>query len=182
VSEFSNSLHVVSDDQDAGIGLLTRASVAGWVFPPANGWVTVVIDNDDLLPAPPGIIAANDGLLLDYINAEDHGWMFRLFRGRSQLNAYQCSWDGDLEADVSALDIDQFAEVLSAALQRPLDRELLRSLFRVASIEDVFGDFTGGNPGHKLARAVGLEHYEWLSGYYMRLPDSPTQTGVEYVG
>lgn len=174
MSEFSNSLHLVSDDQQDGVDLLRRAGKDGWVFPPGNGWVTVVIDDEGTIPAPPSIVAANSGLLLDYLNAEDHAWMFRLFRGPAQLQAYECAWEGVVEADTAALNVDDLVETLGVATGRTLDADLIRSLLYVETMDDVMPSFPGGNPGHRFASAIGLEYFEWLSGDYMSRPDPPT--------
>lgn len=181
MSEFSNSLHLVATDQQDGVDLLRASEISGWVFPPTNGWVTIVVDEDMLIPAPPDVVAANRGLLLDYLNAVDHGWMFRLFRGPAQLQGYECSWEDAVEANTDGLDLPGLVETLSVATGRDLDAAYLRTLLFVERFDDILPDYPGGNPGHEFAATVGLTHFEWLSGHYMRLPDAPTVAGTVYV-
>ncbi|MCP3976265.1 MAG: hypothetical protein GY720_17415 [bacterium] len=64
---------------------------------------------------------------------------------------------------------------------RTLDSDYLRSLLFIDDFDGVFGS-GGGNPGHKFAAAIGLRHFEWLSGHYMEHPDAPGVPGMEYVG
>ena len=181
MSEFSNSLHLVSDEQQDGIDLLRRAETPGWVFPASQGWVTMVVDDDMLVPAPPAVVLANSGLLLDYLNAEDHGWMFRLFRGPTLVHAYECAWEDDVEVNTAGLVLDELVDVLGTATGRRLDPENVRRLLFVETFDQVLADFPGGNPGHKFAEAIGLEYFEWLSGHYMNLPDAPAAPGAVYV-
>ena len=151
------------------------------MFPASQGWVTIVVDGEMLLPAPAAIVAANSGLLLDYMNAEDRGWMFRLFRGPTQVQAYECSWEDDVDVNTAGLALDELVDTLGTASGRRLDPNNVRSLLFVETFDQVLPDFPGGNPGHKFAAAIGLEYFEWLSGHYMSKTDAPAEPGVVYV-
>ena len=72
MSEFSESFHLRSDCQQNGEDLLRRAGLTGAVFSPVRGWVTVVPESE-MYEAVDQMVASNQGLLLHYLYAEDHG-------------------------------------------------------------------------------------------------------------
>lgn len=50
MSEFSDSYHLRSNNQQDGVDLLRAAGLRGYVFPPENGWVTVVAEGEEFDP------------------------------------------------------------------------------------------------------------------------------------
>ncbi len=163
MSEFSESYHLRAQDLDEGVALLERAGIAGWVFPPVGGWCTVVPERDFGGVPDEAVIAANAGLLLFYVNAEDHGWGFWLFDGPHLVSSYSIGWTDEVEADDSALDLGLLRDRLGAAVGPRWD-EVERALSTPSAPDEIFGD---GNPGHRFAAAVGLSNYEWISGHYL---------------
>lgn len=86
MSEFSESYLLRSDHAEDAIVLLRRAKVKGFVYQPANGWVTFVSEGGSFEPDQ-RIIASTQQPLLHYASAEDHGWGFVLFNQARLLAA-----------------------------------------------------------------------------------------------
>lgn len=171
MSEFSESYHLVAANADEGAALLGRAGTGGWVFPEANGWVTVVPQGDFGMVAPQSIASANTGLLVHYMNAEDHGWSIEVFKADTSLCAYEVDWTFDEpEADQSRLDVAAFAAAL-AEHGRQVDAGALANVFRdpFEDGEEAFVNamISGGGPGEALPELLGWGEYSWLSGSYL---------------
>lgn len=94
MSEFSESYHLRSTDIADGISLLRRAGLKGYVFPPQQGWVSIVAEENSFAPDQ-RIVSENQGSLLHYVSAEDHGWSFALFEHQRLVCGYDCGWDDD---------------------------------------------------------------------------------------
>ncbi|MFC5653463.1 hypothetical protein ACFPYJ_30970 [Paenibacillus solisilvae] len=156
MSEFSESYHLKSDNQQEVIELLNRAKVGGYVFPVTNGWVTFVIDGGTYQSVP-SLFEANTGLLFHYEYAEDHGWGFGLWAGQSCLSQYSCDWNEDLVIDDSKLNLEQLSQSTGAALDE------LKELLYPADIDFIFES----TPAYAAAERIGLVNFEWLSGDYM---------------
>lgn len=163
MSEFSESCHLASLETATGIALLERAGVSGWVFPAVEGWVTVVVDADFSGQAEWLLSPANEGVMLAYVNAEDHGWGFAVFDGPNEVSRYTCNWEDDIEFDDSKLDRDRLAALVPAAIHLVTSGTL-----EPATIEDAFDVATLENPGHRAARILGIRHVKWISGEYLR--------------
>src|SRR6476620_5469122 len=97
MSEFSESYHLRSERADDAVELLRRAKRKGYVFQPANGWVTFLVEEGNFEPDRQ-IVAAATHPLLHYVSAEDHGWSFALFDRTKIVSAYRCDWNHDIEA------------------------------------------------------------------------------------
>jgi len=158
MSEFSESFHLRSNSQQDGEDLLKRAGLKGAVFSPVRGWVTVVPDSE-LYEAVDQMIAANKGLLLHYLHAEDHGWQFALYKGNKAVCQYECGWDPELAIN----DSDMNQSVLVPLLVEESCERALESILHPADLDAVIMD----PPAYRFANVVGLEHYEWLSGGYL---------------
>lgn len=173
MSEFSQSYHLVSDSADEGVALLRRAELRGWVFAPGNGWVTLIPEPDEFGEASAALLdACTTGTLLYYLNAEDHGWTFTVYRESRAVCAYGCSWEGGLEIEDASLRLDVLEDVVAANLpaQAAEARVALERLLYPASLEHLaaFAEHTdGNNPGHGFAEVMGLEHFHWLSAQYL---------------
>jgi hypothetical protein len=170
MSEYSQSYHVTAESVEAGRNLLSPAG--GWVFPPGNGWVTVIPRNDKFGSPDPSVVSANNDMLLWYQNAEDHGWMFFVFDGTENVSSYGCSWDDSLEIQDDSLDLEVLLELVTAQLPENPDevRMALDRLLHPESLEHLraYSAHTdGNNPGHGFAEIMGLEHFHWLSARYM---------------
>ncbi len=160
MSEFSESYHMRGGNIDEGVALLRRACLKGYVFPPANGWIAVVAEQNSFAPDQ-RIIAQNKTLLLHYVSAEDHGWSFALFDGRQLISAYNCSWDDDVRVDDSLFSKDNLIRILGAsgkeagiAIERILHPE---------TIDEVFDS----EPSRVFAELMSLPHFEWFAYDYV---------------
>ena len=114
MSEFSCSYHLKTESVDDCINLIKRANTTGFVFPARDGWISFVVDEPDFIFSK-SLIDANDGILLNFINAEDHGWSFEVFNNSSKVCKFECDYDdGDDEEvfdesdELSFDDIDDF--------------------------------------------------------------------------
>lgn len=173
MSEYSQSYHLLSSEQEDARRLLEAASLEGWVLPPGDGWVTFVAREDFTGEANPALRHANDDLLLFYVNAEDHGWAFDLFDTQTLLSAYKCEWIDVVDQDNTQLRLDLLVELLVARGVQ-VDRGALAQALDVHSLDDVINGL-GPNPGHQFASAIGLTWYEWMSSGYIEggRPDLP---------
>ncbi len=158
MSEFSESFHLRSESQADGEGLLRRAGLTGAVFSAVRGWVTIVPESD-LYEAVEAMVAANEGVLLHYLHAEDHGWQFAVYEGSSGICRYECGWDPEFAFDDSELNQ---AVLVGLLTDKSLEDEL-ESVLHPAGLDAIIMD----TPAYKFANLIGLEHYEWLSGGYL---------------
>jgi hypothetical protein len=180
MSEFSESYHLEADDQQAGVHLLGRANLDGFVFPPQRGWVTIIPRSEFGAP-PESLFEANQGRLLRWLLDQDAGSMFQLYSGPILASHYECrwldwrTWDSQIRVDTSGLDL----EMVWALVQRhghhsrllELQRILHPRIVRRSSQQrgehyDDFVDWPVGatldNVAYAFARLVGLPHYAWL--------------------
>lgn len=157
MSEFSESYHLRTADTNAASELLKRAGRKGYVFSAADGWVTFVAENNNFEPDP-AIVAANQGLLLHYVSAEDHGWSFNLFDSTTEACRFDCRWENEVEIDPS-----RYAPENLARLGLEIDAKELQRIVSLDTIEQVFEQA----PAAKFAELLRLPHYEWLSFDYV---------------
>jgi hypothetical protein len=180
MSEFSESYHLEADDQQAGVGLLQRANLDGFVFPPQRGWVTVV-PRSTFGVAPDALVEANEGCLLRYLLDQDAGWMFTVFTGPILASSYQCRWldwsdpENRIMVDADRLDVEAIWSLAQRHgpdpglqdLQRILHPRIVRRTSPDSGEQyDGFVDWPAGetldNVAYAFARLVGLPHYQWL--------------------
>jgi len=150
------------------VELLQRAKLRGYVYQPVNGWVTFLAQ-DGVFEPDQRIVDATTKPLLHYVSAEDHGWSFVLFNEGNIVCRYRCDWDDDIrfeDAEYSRAAIQQIIPSANLALLDELEPHL--------QPED-FDELFDSEPSKLLARALGLEHYDWLSYEYMEndFTDSP---------
>lgn len=160
MSEFSESYHLRSDRAEDAIELLRRAKVKGFVYQPANGWVTFVAEGGCFEPDQ-RIIASAQQPLLHYVSAEDHGWGFVLFNQAQVACRYTCDWDNQINFDdsqYSRATLQQFVPTAQPALLDDFEQHL-----RPTDFDALFE----AEPSKLLALALGLEHYDWLSYDYV---------------
>lgn len=170
MSEFSESYHLQTTNQEEAIDLLRRSKRKGYVYPASNGWVTFVVEGSEFTPQD-RIVEANNGTLVHYVYAEDHQWEFTLFQGREPICSYSCGWnDDDLLVDDEHLNL----EALSLLTGQPAEQ--WEPIFYPTDIEQVLELPSAG----QFAEKLGLKHYEWLSFDYVE-SDGPAE-GVVVVG
>lgn len=166
MSEFSDSYHLRSDNQQDGIDILRAAGLRGYVFPAENGWVTVVAKGRSFKPNK-RLIAAAPGVLLHYMNAPDTGWGFELYRASQVLARYEAEWDNNIRVTLGEIDREVLGEHLGEGI-RGLDDEGYRGIF-YPTFEDFIDRIVddGDKWGDSFAKAAGLTNYSWVSYSYV---------------
>ena len=106
MSEFSCCYHLKSDSVDDCVNLIRKANTTGFVFPAREGWVSFVVDEPDFIFSKK-LQDANDGVLLQFINAEDHGWSFEVCNKNTRVCLFGCSYSED-EDDCDEMDESYF--------------------------------------------------------------------------
>jgi hypothetical protein len=180
MSEFSESYHLQADDQQAGVHLLQRAHLDGFVSPPERGWVTI-IPRSEFGEPPDGLVEANEGCLLRYLLDQDAGWMFQVYTGPILACSYECRWldwndpEHRIKVDASGVDIEVVWTLAERhghhpqllQLQRILHPRIVRRTGQETGEHyDDFVDWPAGetldNVAYAFARLLGLPHYRWL--------------------
>lgn len=155
MSEFSESYHLRSERREDACELLRAAGLAGYVYPAAQGWVTFVADGGQF-EADPRIVGAAHQPLLHYVSAEDHGWSFSLFDHGRAVCAYHCEWNNDIAFDDTRYSRAVLQRMVPGAENAALDA--FEKLLRPNNFEELIET----EASKVFARAVGLEHYDWL--------------------
>jgi hypothetical protein len=163
MSEFSCSYHLKSESIDDCKKLIKRADLAGFLFPLKNGWVSFVVDEPDFQFSKK-LIDANEGVLLNFINAEDHGWSFEIYNKNEKICKFECEY-GEKEKysyEKNTNDwIGLFDDKQSDLLDRILDEQ------KIISADD-------------FAVGMGLHFYEWISySYIFNDADSYKEDGIK---
>jgi hypothetical protein len=186
MSEFSESYHLEGDDQQAGIHLLQRAGLDGFVFPPQRGWVTIIPRSEFGAP-PESLLEANQGRLLRWLLDQDAGWVFQVYTGPILASHYECrwldwrTWDSQIRVDTSGLDLEmvwalvqshghhsrllELPRILHPRILHP--RILRRSSQETGEHDDDFVDWPGAtldNVAYAFARLVACRTMSGSSG------------------
>jgi hypothetical protein len=162
MSEYSESYHLRSEDQTDGVRLLNRAGVNGLVYPPANGWVTILADGEPF-SFNNELLQTNQAGLLYYWCAEDHGWGFAIFEGDRLVSQYLCEWEKGIRIDDTQLNMPAICDWLrSVGIEGDLEAHLTGMLY-----PDKEAERRAGLPAHRFAGWLQLGQYEWHSYEYM---------------
>jgi len=159
MSQFSESYHLKTKDMQDGIMLLQKAGKRGFVFSESNGWVTLVAEGEAFMPNE-GLINSNTGILLHFMNAEDHGWGFTLYDGNKQISQYSCFWEEDLIIEDSDLNIKALGEIIEHKNEKIKD---IKDILYIQEIEEVFEK----NVAKAFADLIGVTYHEWVSYDYV---------------
>jgi len=160
MSEFSESYHLRSDRGEDAVELLRVADVKGYVFPPSDGWVTFLAADGSFKPHPK-IVAGSKKGLLHYVSAEDHGWGFSLFDNGKLASAYSCAWDPHFTVDASKYSRAELERIV------PFSDSILLQEFEQEMRPAGYTDIVGSEVSKTFARAMGLEHYDWVAYHYI---------------
>lgn len=160
MSEFSESYHLRSERAEDAVELLRRAGLKGYVFPPANGWVTFVAEGGIFEPDE-RVVAASTKPLLHFMSAEDHGWSFTLHDGARVASRYSCAWDDEIRVDDSLYSRADMLQLVPSVQPDLLDT------FEASMLPDGFDDLLEAGPSRLLAQAMGLPRFEWLAFDYI---------------
>lgn len=177
MSEFSETYNLLSSEQQHGVALLEAAQIEGFVFEPANGWVTILPRSEFGQPLPV-LIKANNGVLLEYLYDEDSGWQFALFEGSNVVSAYSCVWldetdwgDDSIRIDDGALNLDRVVEIVSRIKQvsrdeveRILYPKVVQQTTPEGATYATFAQWTGldEHPAFAFAELIGLKQFRWM--------------------
>ena len=165
MSEFSENYHLRSERAEDAVELLRRVKRQGYVYPPANGWVSFVADEGNFEPDE-RIVSAASHPLLHFVSAEDHGWSFTLFDRGKVVSSYNCAWENDITADDSKYSREALQRLVPSAQPSLLDE------FERRMHPTDFDELLELKSSRLLAQALGLEHYDWLAYDYIA-SDSP---------
>ncbi|MCL2252786.1 MAG: hypothetical protein FWC12_12845 [Treponema sp.] len=154
MSEFSCSYHLKTENINDCIDLVKKANVSGFLFPMKNGWVSFVIDEPDFKFSKK-LIDANDGVLLNFINAEDHGWSFEIFNKNDKVCRFECDYTKNN---------DCFYEKCIENRDCIFDDAQCKVLEKIFSIEK---NEVIKNDANEFAIGMGLNFYEWVSYDYI---------------
>jgi hypothetical protein len=170
VSESSESYHLRSNSSEDAVALLRHIGRKGYVFPPANGWVTFVADECEL-EADVAIVAHAKQPLLHYVFAEDVGWFYEIFEDASRTGMYSCSWHEGLDPEPEYFSRAKLLQIVPDA-ETPLLDAFERQL-RPTRLDDVLES----EPSKLFARAVNLVHFDWLAYEYVEITmrDAPDE-------
>ncbi len=163
MSEFSESYHLRTDNQQDVVNLIKETNNKGYVFPAQNGWVTFVVEGS-AFDIDESVISQNPGILVHYIFAEDHGWELRVFRKDDLIFEYACGWTDEIQIEKSVFNIDVLTELI---MEQGNSAEGIESLFDVG--EETFN--MEQPPAYTVAEKLGLTYYEWLSADYLGRDD-----------
>ncbi len=155
MSEFSESYHLLTTDREDGVNLLLNASLAGFVFPQANGWVTLLAEGEMYAPNTK-LVEANSGYLLHYFFGEDDGWGFELFYQDQVVSGYDCYWSESLIIRDNNLALDPFKNIIFQ--KEPGKIDALQDLFLSAYDNGVDPEIAC-----RFSDIIGLVYYRWLS-------------------
>lgn len=155
MAEFTECYYLRANDPAAAVELLKRAGLPGFVFPLKDGWITILIEG--LLLAPNrNIIEANQGILLHYLMAEDHGWGYEIYRGPAAVSRFNCHVENGFTVDKADVDMPLLLDFAAEwGLPADVADELARFLDPGPEVE-ILG-FTGDAEG--FAAALRLPHH-----------------------
>lgn len=179
MSEFSESYHLFSTNQEDGVKLLKRAWLRGYVFQASQHWVTVLPKGTSFQPNK-RMIAANRGILIHLIHAEDHGWTFSIYDGNKRTCHFECTWEEDIEINQEDYHRDRIVELINnnPYRSRPVTPLEITKIFYINDFDEMFEN----NPVDQLAELLGLQHYEWLSYDYLQNDIKANPSEVEGKG
>jgi hypothetical protein len=89
--ELSESYHLWTSDEQDAVKILEEAHHPGYVFQPANGWVTFVVDDARQRPESK-FVDRTTNPILHYFYDDESGWGFTLFREGKVVSKYRCEW------------------------------------------------------------------------------------------
>lgn len=154
MSEFSESYHLKSNNQNDAVLLLKRALLSGYVLPQHSGWVSLVLKESQFEPID-NLISSSQGQLIHYIYAEDHRWEISIYLDSKQVLNYRCDWEDEMSIDDKGLRMDLVKELST----QEVSDEQLDEIFYPKDLDDIFDN----PPAYRIAEILGLKHYEWVS-------------------
>jgi len=127
MAEHSDSYHLRTRSRQDGIGLLRAAGLRGYVFPPENGWVTVLPEGASYQPSP-RLIAASRGVLLHYALDAGEGWRFEPYHDGRAVARHELDWSNGIRVVADETDLAVLGDLLGEGF-RALTEEERRAIF-----------------------------------------------------
>jgi hypothetical protein len=155
MSEFSESYHLFTSNQEDAVKLIRASSLRGFALAPKNGWVSFVLEDGEFAPDQ-RVTGSNRLGLLHYVNAEDHGWSFEVFDGPQSVCRYRCDWNDEIQPDISDFRPEEVSRLFGSEAAAKL--ALVSPQFTPKTIDELFEHKTA----YDFARALALPHYEWF--------------------
>lgn len=159
MSEFSEGYFIKSNHQDEAVQILKRAGLRGYVYPDRDGWVAFVADTQPLFEFPEKLKAANHGILLKFVNVEDHGWGFEIYVKQEMVCSFSCGFNDEIEmCQISReIDKDRFQRLLN---EENRGFEILGKYFDESTKQE---DIINAND---FKEDMGLYYSDWISYQY----------------
>lgn len=177
MSELSETYHLLTNNQQEAIDLVKRANLPGFVYPQEGPWVALVADGMFLMPNR-NLIEANQGTLLHYFAADDHGWGFEIYEGNEAKSRYMCRMEGEATIEDEEVNWDYLVDFVKKVVNHPDPLPELKSLLNPEIDLEIFGFQSCAD---NFAKVMGLSHFQWIS--YQELimefdPEAPDVTGM----
>ncbi len=160
----SESYHLRIKNQAEGIELLRKAKKNGFVFEENNGWVTIILDNKELIPCNE-LINVNSNYMLYFIDAEDNGCVFTLFKGNSIISNYSVIFSKDTIIASDKLNIDGLYTFIKEVNDK-YDKDALLKQFTSIDKYDLYHETISEKTASifKIDNFKGISYKKLLSG------------------
>ena len=170
MSEFSESFHFAHSTREEIAASLQAAGMKGALFGPSKtGWVTFVplegCEGHQFLTGPRSdfsntLSRITSKTVLEWVYAEDHLWFVLLAQGGRRIAAYT----GDWSEDEPVVQSDNPEDFLTLPAHGGADRIIREAMPATLEEKDIFGSTPHA---YRLAEALGLPKYQWLSSQYL---------------
>lgn len=169
MSEFSEVYFLRSNEQDEAILLLKKAGVQGYVYPVRDGWATFAANTSPLFKFSEKLKEANKGILMQFVNAEDHGWGFEVCVGNKSV----CGYYYEIESEKINREIEEKEFELLLKQEDGKFRVLKKYFDKKTKIEDIINpqDFT---------QDMKLYFTSWISYHYAELENGEFEKYGDY--
>lgn len=171
MSEFSEGYFLKSNNKEEAVQLLKKAGVGGYVYPERDGWVAFVANTAPLFRFSEKLKAVNVGTLVQFINAEDHGWGFEICVCDKWVCSYYCGINDAVDMDEmeSEVDLEKLFQI-----ERKVEEERFKELLKEYNGKlDVLQKYFDENTKTKdildsseFAKDMGLYFSDWISYQY----------------
>lgn len=171
MSEFSEGYFLKSNNKEEAVQLLKKAGVGGYVYPERDGWVAFVANTAPLFRFSEKLKAVNVGTLVQFINAEDHGWGFEICAHDKWVCSYYCGINDAVDMDEmeSEVDLEKLFQI-----ERKVEEERFKELLKEYNgMLDVLQKYFDENTKTKdildsseFAKDMGLYFSDWISYQY----------------
>lgn len=160
MSEFSESYHIKNGTLEDSIKLIQASAQPGYAGKLNEGW-SVLVPESAICSGDPDakIIGNNQGILLLYTRAEDHGFWFKLFNKDKLVSEYFLNFEDEgPKADISKLNASEFITLTGIAFSAAELEEFLK----LNDWEECF------KLAYKFMNLLGIEpkSYDWISYHY----------------